>query len=124
MKTDIFLGKGLSEKKLNVSLTGDWIHLIRCVPNDEVAVVDMGELVDAGSEDVKVSSPWFEILATGPECKFFLPEYAGKKVFLPATAIGAKAWCYPVGTNEIVCREAYFEAKGHEAPPLAIFWEE
>ncbi len=116
MEAEISVGKGESERTIKAKLLGEWIHVLRCKPNtDEVVPVTMAE-----TETID-DCMWFEILAVSDKCRYFCPEHVGKLVILPPTAIGSRAWSFPVGNNEMVVRESYFsDANG---PPLAVFGE-
>ncbi len=112
--TEIYVGSGEGERVIKAKLIGEWIHLCRCMPpTDAVAPVTMAEF------DTPWDCMWFEILSVSDKCKYFCPEHVGKFVVLPPTAIGSRAWCFPVGTNEMVVRESYF--LDPNGPPLAVF---
>ncbi len=132
MMTEVYQGRGVTERVLKARVMGRWLHLHRMRPPDEVAGVTMEDLVLADAASAAKSCAWFQILAVGEKCRHFTQGEVGGMVYLPLAAAGKRDWCHPVGENELMCRESYFEEDAEEdgvlprdrieRPPLAVFW--
>lgn len=98
------------EKK--VRLIGRKIHVLRCLKGRQVEVDgEVGYM--RGNifvpEPSAKQTPFFTILAIGPECKYFTATHIGKKVLL---ARDVRGWCEVLPDGERIFDERVYDKKG------------
>jgi hypothetical protein len=110
--TEIILGQDDSCRDIvaRCELIGRKMHLLRMLTPDQGGVA----VCDARRD----TTGWYEILAVGPECKYFGPEHIGKAVWLPNNPIGKKIWSWMVGPAERIVDEAWWDEP--DGPPLMV----
>ena len=123
MKTEIYQGTGDSERVVKARVNGRWIHVARCAPSTEVVGISMGEVAFAESGDAHEVTPWFEVLAVGPKCRYFRPQDVGGLILLPVSGVGKRQWTWLVGKGELMVREEWYDELPDDngMPCLAVF---